>query len=161
MGEKSVWTRFPSVLFPRQRRGALLSIFLVFSIFHGCHADCISVPGGLVSWWSADGTATDIAAGHDAQINGTFYTLGKVGDAFNFAGANYVSVPDSAQLNPTEAITIECCLYRSNVVGGSDPVASWQPLPGYQSIAGTGLPYTVTQSKTEPLYRFYRVVRVP
>ncbi|MDB6124647.1 MAG: Immunoglobulin I-set domain protein [Pedosphaera sp.] len=49
---------------------------------------------GLVSWWPGDGNANDIQGTNNGTLrNGTTFTTGKVGQAFNFNGlTNMVSV---------------------------------------------------------------------
>ena len=69
-------------------------------------------PGGLVSWWRAEGTADDWYSGHN---NGVAYNLtnpypaGKVGEAFGFNGNNAVVwVADSPDLRfTTLQMTVE------------------------------------------------------
>ena len=85
--------------------------------------DCIPPPSGLIAWWPGDRIAFDFVGGnHGTFQNGATYAAGAVGEAFSFSGANYVSVPDKPVLNPTNAITVECWLYRSSIVGAFDPV---------------------------------------
>ena len=58
------------------------------------------------------------------------YTNGEVGTAFKLAGldyapvrnASYVSVPNAASLNPTNAITVDGWLYRFSQAGSYDPL---------------------------------------
>src|SRR3989339_615542 len=40
-------------------------------------------------------------------VNGPVWTTGKIGKGLQFNGGNYVSIPNSASLNPTTALTIE------------------------------------------------------
>jgi sugar lactone lactonase YvrE len=49
----------------------------------------IAPPDGLVSWWTGDNTAADLAGVHNGTLSGgTTYTAGKVGQAFKFDGIN-------------------------------------------------------------------------
>ena len=73
-----------------------------------------SLQNGLVGWWTFDGgvaTANGVAVDMSGNGNNgnlvsistsTFYTAGKIGQAFNFDGVNdVVQVSDSASLSPT------------------------------------------------------------
>jgi hypothetical protein len=62
---------------------------------------CTPVPSGLVSWWPADGDATDVLHDNDGTLeNGAGFTPGLVGPAFSFDGGDdHVRVPDSATLD--------------------------------------------------------------
>lgn len=75
---------------------------------------CVSPPDGLVSWWPAEGDATDVVGGnHGSPNNSSFsYTSGQVGLGFDFRlpapGPNphYVEIPDSDSLDIDDAITL-------------------------------------------------------
>ncbi len=70
----------------------------------------IAPPAGMVSWWPGDGNASDIVDGNTGTIvGGATFTNGLVGQAFSFdAGlSSGITVPNSANLNPTGAITID------------------------------------------------------
>ena len=57
------------------------------------------LPEGIVSWWRADGDATDFAGSNDGTlVNGTTFAAGQNGQAFSFDGVDdYVQLPlDSA-----------------------------------------------------------------
>ncbi|TAK93837.1 MAG: tandem-95 repeat protein, partial [Verrucomicrobia bacterium] len=63
--------------------------------------NCVTPPGGLVSWWRAETTnALDAVGGnHGTLLNGTSFTAGMVGAAFNFDGSNQcVQIPYSPSL---------------------------------------------------------------
>ena len=50
---------------------------------------CTPPPAGLVSWWPAEGNANDIVGGNNGRLmNGTSFTNGEVGEAFNLNGVN-------------------------------------------------------------------------
>jgi hypothetical protein len=57
-------------------------------------SNCLPGPLGLVNWWPGDGNPNDIQGTNQATLqNGTTYSVGKVGQAFNFDGlTNKVSV---------------------------------------------------------------------
>ena len=69
---------------------------------------CVPPPSGLVSWWPGDGDATDIVDANNGVISGAGVTFvaGKVGQAFNFDGTDFVRVPDNNNLEPTQ-ITLD------------------------------------------------------
>ena len=61
-------------------------------------------PAGLVSWWSAEGNAADVADNNPGTLNGNVtFTSGKTGRAFSFDGnrSSFVNVPNAANLNST------------------------------------------------------------
>ncbi len=96
----------------------------------------LAPPPGLVSWWTADGTANDLMQRNDAElVDGTTYASGMVGQAFDFDGVNdRVQLPDSESLKLTESLSIEGwiradslpvqqgeILFRGDDRGGLDP----------------------------------------
>ena len=84
---------------------------------------CVPVPSNMISWWRAENNALDsVGANNGTFVGAASYANGEVGQAFNLSGTNYVSVPDSPTLNFSNAMTIECWLYRNAVVGTWDPV---------------------------------------
>jgi subtilisin family serine protease/subtilisin-like proprotein convertase family protein len=95
---------------------------------------------GLVSWWTADGTADDAAGTNDGTlVSGATYAAGHVGEngqAFRFDGVDdRVIVADSESLKLTRSMTIEGwvrvdafpasghgeILFRGDDRGGLDP----------------------------------------
>jgi hypothetical protein len=87
----------------------------------------------MVGWWPGDGDATDIIGGNNGTlVNGTGFTPGKVGQAFKLDGTNnYVQIPDSAALKPTN-VTVEAWVkFDSLVTPGEQP--GWQPIVYKQS----------------------------
>ncbi|ODS41261.1 hypothetical protein BEH94_04350 [Candidatus Altiarchaeales archaeon WOR_SM1_SCG] len=76
---------------------------------------------GLVSYWKADGDASDAYDGNDGTLmNGVTATAsGKVGQAFSFDGVNdIIAVSDSPSLQITGDITIEAWVKPDNTQGG-------------------------------------------
>ncbi len=68
-------------------------------------ATCDPAPAGLVSWWPGEGNANDIVGGNNGQlINGTNFTNGKVGMAFNLNGANNYVLINPATTNLTAGL---------------------------------------------------------
>jgi len=71
---------------------------------------CTPAPGGLVSWWQADGFANDTVGGNNGiLVNGAGFGTGEVGQAFSFNGVNqYVNVPRAPSLDVGGQLTIDC-----------------------------------------------------
>jgi len=70
----------------------------------------LCAPSGLISWWTADGTANDRVGTNNGTLNNAVtFVAGIVGQAFSFDGVDsYVSVPDnSAWAFGTNSFTIE------------------------------------------------------
>lgn len=68
---------------------------------------------GAVSHWPAEGNANDVADANNGSLeNGATFATGRVGQAFSFdVSINaYVLVPAAANLNITQAITMEACV---------------------------------------------------
>jgi len=87
-----------------------------------------AVPGGILHWWSAEGSGADRIGGVDATLmGGAAYAQGVVGDtggeAFSCDGVDAIAiVPDAPTLNPT----------------GPFSVMAWaKPGPGEASGSGT------------------------
>lgn len=60
---------------------------------------CVAPAASTIAWWTADSTANDVSGNaHHGTLGGSVtYAAGKVGQAFQFTGANNcVSVPDHA-----------------------------------------------------------------
>ncbi len=77
---------------------------------------CTPPPDGIVGWWPGDGNSNDIQGPtfENSVLHGTAaYSSGKVGQAFKFDGnqTGYVEIPDSSQLNPTNAFTADGWFY--------------------------------------------------
>ena len=70
---------------------------------------CAPPAPGLVSWWAAEGDATDVLGINTGTLQGgAGYARGRVGQAFNFNPASgTVTVPDSPTLRLTNQLTIE------------------------------------------------------
>ena len=69
---------------------------------------CVEPPAGLVGWWKGDGNPVDSVGGNNGVEQNNTYTNGEVGQAFDFNGdGQYVEIPQSASLNPSNQLTIE------------------------------------------------------
>lgn len=72
-------------------------------------ADCQPAPTGLVSWWAADGNATDLVGTNHGTLQGsaTASLPAYVDRGFSFDGTNgFVTIPDATALKPAQ-FTIE------------------------------------------------------
>lgn len=70
---------------------------------------CVTPPGDMLAWWPADKHTFDIQGGNTGTLmNGATFASGKVAEAFSLDGSNdFVNVPDSASLNPANAMTLD------------------------------------------------------
>ena len=62
--------------------------------------DCVPAPPGLVSWWRAQGSASDSVDSNQGVLrNGASFAPGMVGEAFSFNGNNQcVEIPHASSL---------------------------------------------------------------
>lgn len=94
----------------------LAVIFLMAAFATVTAAQCVPVPSGAVSWWSAENTADDNFNRNNAVLNGNAtFAPGKVGQSFAFDGAgDYAQVLTTSSL-PTGSAprTIEVWLRTS------------------------------------------------
>jgi len=96
---------------------------------------CVSYPTGMVSWWTAEGDALDRAdTNHGTLQGGLSFSVGKVGQAFNFNGtdANIV-VPASASLNAGTNSGISVDLWINPADLQERPLAEWNS-SGFQTL---------------------------
>ncbi|HEY9174285.1 MAG TPA: LamG-like jellyroll fold domain-containing protein [Verrucomicrobiae bacterium] len=80
----------------------------------------VPVTSGLVSWWRAEGNATDsTGVNHGNFVGGATTSLGQVGSAFVFDGqTSYVQVPDDPTLDPrTNSFTLTAWIQTTNLSG--------------------------------------------
>src|SRR5206468_2924778 len=70
--------------------------------------NCVTAPSGMISWWRAEGDATDaLTANNGTLMNGATFAPGEVGQAFSLDGIDdYVSIP-LLNFSSRNAITIE------------------------------------------------------
>ena len=88
-------------------------------------------PAGMVSWWPGDGNALDIEDGNDGALSGdATFTGGMVGQAFRFDGTgDFVEIPDSANLDITESITVDAWInQRSRSPEVAPIVSKWNDI---------------------------------
>ena len=99
------------------KKPLLLGIILTVCVVIVAFVFAQFYPEGMISYWKFDEgegiTAFDSADANDGTlITGPVWTAGKVGGALSFDGLdNYVEVPNSADLDITDAITIEAWVY--------------------------------------------------
>ena len=88
---------------------------------------CLPSPGGLVSWWRAEGNANDYAGTNKGVlVNGVGFAAGEVGQSFTFNGANqYVQIADNPSLHPTGSFTIEAWIYPLPSAGAQIILSKW------------------------------------
>jgi len=98
-----------------KKKGRIFLSFLFFStfLFAGLVTtgvlyaqECVAPPSDLVSWWPGDVDASDIQDGNDGVITTEFsgqvtFPSGKVDQAFDFSGADFVEIPPIALTNFT------------------------------------------------------------
>jgi hypothetical protein len=71
--------------------------------------DCAPVTDGLVSWWAAEGDATDLVGTNNGILQGNVtFTDGMVGQAFSLDGETaYIQIPHDISLNPSGAFSVD------------------------------------------------------
>lgn len=91
----------------------------------------------LVSWWRAEGTATDSQDGNAGILqNGVTFATGRVGQAFSLDGLNdHVAIPFATNLNlsPSGSFTLAAWVQTQP---RSQFKRSWSSLP--RAASGTG-----------------------
>src|ERR1019366_6938442 len=98
-------------------------------------SSCTPPPPGLVSWWPAEGSALDSAGGNNGTLmNGTGFTNGEVGMAFNLNGVNNFVLVNPASTNldvgQGDGFTFEGWVYPTTL-------ANSQPFIEYEKNLGT------------------------
>jgi predicted MPP superfamily phosphohydrolase len=82
-----------------------------------------------IAYWSFDNAGDpshdDSGNGHNGTVNGAVSVIGKCGKALSFDGSgDYVYVPDSPSLNPSNAITIAAWIRPYSFVSSWTPVVT-------------------------------------
>jgi hypothetical protein len=81
--------------------------------------NCTIPPAGLISWWPADGDASDSVGSNSGTLFGNAaFVPGFVRQAIALDGTNgYMQVPDAPSLNPPFALSIEAWFYLVSFSG--------------------------------------------
>lgn len=90
---------------------------------------CSPPSAGLVSWWPAEGNATDNEGANSGIFTNAAYGPGEVGQAFSFDGTgNNIRVPASSSLDvgAGQGMTIEAWIYSTDNSTGR-PLVEWVP----------------------------------
>lgn len=83
-------------------KGSLVLDFVIVS--------SVPIPANVISWWPAGGNAKDaitVSSNNGSWTGTSTYSSGKVGQGFEVSSGNYIQVPNSSTLNPTNEISIE------------------------------------------------------
>ncbi len=107
-----------------------------------CLPQCVQAPSNLVSWWRAEGNASDFRGINNGTLqNGATFSMGKVGQAFSFDGVNdWVQISDSPSFTfNTDEISVE----------------SWIKLTADTSNANQTILAQYTNFEPNPQYSFY------
>jgi hypothetical protein len=79
---------------------------------------CVKPPEGLVGWWTGDNDFVDLVNGNDGtDVGGVAFVAGNVDGAFSLNGANYVQIPNAANLEPAGTITVDAWVRAANSPG--------------------------------------------
>ena len=124
--------------FGRQVTAVFFAVFLwglVLPTPSDGQTSCVSAPAGLVSWWRAEGDATDFSGGNNGTPDpiGT-YGAGVVGQAFILPGNSGIGVGPATNLQ-LQNFTIEAWVQRASATMTSNP--DYENL-GYFFGFGTG-----------------------
>jgi hypothetical protein len=115
-GQKGTQNPTPMVLFCARLLSFVLLSATTLCFPVSAQVTCAPQPGNLISWWPAEGNATDTVGGNNGSlVNGATFATGLVGQAFSFNGANQiVQIPDAPSLNPTNSLTLEAWVYLTD-----------------------------------------------
>jgi internalin A len=115
----------------RRRWWTLICIPLALQPVYHCRAgDCSPAPSGLISWWAANGDASDSAGTNNGtlQAGAVANSPGLVGTAFGFDGTNgFVQIPDSPSLQLSN-FTIEAWVNFNSLYSAGDSLLGDQYL---------------------------------
>jgi hypothetical protein len=104
--------------------------------------NCVSPPAGIVSWWRAEGDATDSSGTNQGVLeNGTDFVSGKVGRAFHFDGINdRLRIPATESLNvgSGSGFTVEAWIKPADAF--ARPIFEW-----VDGTGGSGLHLWINQ----------------
>jgi len=82
-----------------------------------------SQPQGLVSWWQAEGDATDALGVNNGINRGALFVPGRIGQAFGFTAFDDVLVPDSPSLRPA-TLTVMAWVNDNGLPGPNNYIVS-------------------------------------
>jgi len=105
---------------------------------------CDPAPAGLVAWWAAESNALDSVLGNNGTLkNGTTFTNGEVGMAFNLNGVNnYVlanpSSPSNLNVGLGTGLTFEGWI-NPNTTGVQMPIFEYERVLGSGNGADVGI----------------------
>lgn len=103
----------------RSQSRLAISLFIISASLHASFgaAQCLDPATGLIGWWPAEGTMTDVIGGnHGTAGFPVAYSAGKVGQAFDLDGSGVIDVPYASVLSP-QSITIEAWFYAHAIDG--------------------------------------------
>ena len=147
----------------------LVSLFNEFFARISGYAFALSDPSGLAGYWNLDeGTGTTAydssGNGNNGNVNGAVWTQGKAGNALQFDGVNdFVSIPNSAALRTTTAITVIANVKTTRTAGqiaskyDIDTRREWRMYVGAGGLLGVGIGasgciiFTNTQASNRPV----------
>jgi hypothetical protein len=88
---------------------AFVAILLLCAATGSALAACFDAPGGLVSWWTADGTPNDIQDRNNGTLHGGMgFGIGKVILAFELDGIDdYVDAGNDASVRPDFPFSVD------------------------------------------------------
>src|SRR5207247_7254493 len=92
-----------------------IALLAILPLPSEAQTNCAPAPSGLVSWWRAEGNATDQAGSNNGTLVGnTTFGSGRVGQAFVFDGSgDAVSVGNPTNLQ-LQNFTIEAWIQRTS-----------------------------------------------
>ena len=115
----------------------LIVVLKTLTLTDSYSQSCYSQPTGLVSWWPAEGNASDIVGSNPGILqNGTGFGPGEVGEAFSFNGiSNYIKIPLSPSINvgTGAGFTLECWIKPSDL-STEHALAEWNDAAGHIGV---------------------------
>ncbi len=118
-----------------------------------CKPTCTPPPSGLIDWWPADNTATDIQGTHNGTLqNGATFGNGKVDRAFSFHGSN--QAVDVGQIDPGSTFTVDAWINGTDYSGNGIIISNFDGTNGVlvQVINGGSLDAVVANGGSNSQY---------
>ena len=106
---------------------AILVALAIVQVLHAQTTNCVPAPSGLVSWWPAEGDASDLNGGHNGTLNGgVSFIQGMSGMSFQLDGSGYIQIPASTDLDVGNGpgFTIEGWIAPDSVADQM-PIVEW------------------------------------